>query len=136
MEVKVKSTKTGRELAVDYDFGGTTTAELVEKHGEEVVFNAVIAQWKIGLQAAIRSTLDNDENSIEDAKAVGAEWKPGVARKGGGGGGVSLNKLIEQLKDPELSEDEKQKVYEKIQNRLAAEEAKLEERKQLLASMS
>jgi len=75
--VKVKATapKVSKSCEVEYDFG-SNTQEMVERFGEEVVFNMALDTAVIRLQAILRSAL---EKGLDPQKTADG-WKPGVKR--------------------------------------------------------
>lgn len=94
MQISTKSPKTGREITVDYDFGGTAK-EAIEKFGEEAVYSAFEDASIVKLQAMIRGNLENAKNPVSDEQIMDkvAQWKPGVSLRKPG------KSLVEQVAD-------------------------------------
>ena len=70
--VTAKDTQTATEGTIEYNFG-SSLSEMIEKYGEDAVYNAAKAQVKVGLQAAMRRALAAGR-PVEDL----ADWKPGM----------------------------------------------------------
>lgn len=98
MEITAKDTKTEASITVEYEFG-ETIAELVEKFGEEVVFNQARSSLVVALQGAIRTALKAGKTDDEINTLV-SEWKPGIRRQAKS----PQDKIKEQLAsmDPEI----------------------------------
>ena len=70
--VTAKENNTNTEGTIEYNFGASL-AEMIEKYGEDAMYNAAKAQIKVGLQAAMRRALAAGR-PVEDL----ADWKPGM----------------------------------------------------------
>lgn len=71
-EVTAKETSNNTEGTITYSFGANLS-EMIEKYGEEAIYNAAKAQVKVGLQAAMRRALVAGR-SLDEL----VDWKPGM----------------------------------------------------------
>jgi hypothetical protein len=107
VSIEVKSPKTDRSVSFERDFGDTLD-KAAEMFGAEVVHSIFVAQAIIRAQGAARTTLDNGDNSSEQAVESGQTYTPGVARRGGGGKKKAdpFDLLADKVKSGELSQED------------------------------
>ena len=107
VSIEVKSPKTDRSVSFERDFGDTLD-KAAEMFGAEVVHSIFVAQAIIRAQGAARTTLDNGDNSAEQAIESGQSYTPGVARRGGGGKKKAdpFDLLADKVKSGELSQED------------------------------
>jgi len=73
VEVSAKLPETGQECKVTYDFG-KDTEEKIQMFGESVVDSAAEGQFRVGLQAGLRSAMKRGV----DPQTYADGYKPGV----------------------------------------------------------
>jgi len=100
-EVTAKEGKEGTPLTVDYDFGESID-DMVDKFGDEVVFNNAKANMIVSLQGVIRTGLKAGKDAKE-IKESAAAWVPGV-RKAGKSPQEKLREQFANL-DPEAKKE-------------------------------
>lgn len=79
MEITAKRTN-GPEIKVEYDFGNNIAA-MVQKFGEETVFNHAKGSLVVSLQGWLRAQLDTEKKPGE-IKEAAKTWKPGQRKQG------------------------------------------------------
>ena len=106
VSIEVKSPKTDRSVSFERDFGDTLE-KAAEMFGAEVVHSIFVAQAIIRAQGAARTTLDNGDNSAEQAIESGQSYTPGVARRGGGKKKADpFDLLADKVKSGEISQED------------------------------
>ena len=106
VSIEVKSPKTDRSISFERDFGDTLE-KAAEMFGADVVHSIFVAQAVIRAQGAARTTLDNGDNSSEQAVESGQSYTPGVARRGGGKKKADpFDQLAEKVKSGEISQED------------------------------
>jgi hypothetical protein len=115
--INVTSKKTNRSVSLKKNFGSNLD-EARELFGDAVVFTMFEALATNRCQAAVRATLDNPENTEDDAVAAGENYTPGVTRRRGRAGATAMNKVLEAVQSGKLS---KEQVVEFLQNLQAAQ---------------
>jgi hypothetical protein len=105
VNVTAKDPSLDRSVTVAYNFGENLD-EAVAMFGAEAVFNAFVADAKVGLQALIRSkirgTKDKDGNitksyNDEEIQAAANEWKPAAGARQAADPMAKLKALLEKL---------------------------------------
>lgn len=79
MKVSAKR-KDGPSVEVEYDFGDNLKA-MVEKFGEDIIFQHAKGSLVVALQGWLRSLLDREKTPADIQKEV-KDWKPGQRRQG------------------------------------------------------
>ena len=116
VSIEVKSPKTDRSVSFERDFGDTLE-KAAEMFGADVVHSIFVAQAVIRAQGAARTTLDNGDNSSEQAVESGQSYTPGVARRGGGKKKADpFDQLAEKVKSGEISQED---LLAELQKRMA-----------------
>ena len=116
VSIEVKSPKTDRSVSFERDFGDTLE-KAAEMFGADVVHSIFVAQAVIRAQGAARTTLDNGDNSSEQAAESGQSYTPGVARRGGGKKKADpFDQLAEKVKSGEISQED---LLAELQKRMA-----------------
>lgn len=105
--ISVESKKTDRSMEFEKNLGADLD-EAVALYSSEVVYDYYKRYAKIRAQGAVRSVLNDPENTIEDAQKTAEEFTPGViSRRTGGGSKKNLFKEIaERVKSGEISKEE------------------------------
>ena len=106
MQVKIKSSKAGRAVSADFDFGATLD-ETVEIFGVKVVHGRAVQKLKIAVQDYGRGLLEADgEDALTDEEVVEKlmVWKPGITAPRSRDKKTSIINKVRQLSPEERAQ--------------------------------